>query len=84
MAVLAMTDDHFVEFDCGIFTISRYTDGHCLAIKAKGVAGDFRHAVKKKGVDHAIVLFTSIAIATGADWEPLYKPHRMPRKEPTP
>jgi len=79
MTVLAITDDYFVEFDCGIFTVSRYTDGHCLMIRAKGVAGDFRDAMKKKGADHAITLFKNIAIATGAQWEPLYKPDMMPR-----
>ena len=82
MTILASTENHLVEFEAGLFTIARRTDGHCLAIhkgQVPGVAGNFNSAKRKSrdGVDGAIKRFLRISVALGAEWEPLYKPEKM-------
>ena len=79
MTILASTKDYLVEFEANLFTIARRTDGHCKAIhNQRGISGDFKNARRKEGNQAAIERFLRIATAQGAEWEPLYKPHRMP------
>jgi hypothetical protein len=78
MTILAITEDYLVEYESGLLTISRYTDGYCLGFSGRRVAGEFRDCLKTHTADK--VIETYIKIARGAQWEPMYKPHRMPRK----
>ena len=79
MTILASTKDYLVEFEFSLFTISRRTDGHCKALhKQRGIVGTFKKAQKRDGTDAAIDRFLRIATTIGAEWQPLYKPHKMP------
>lgn len=77
MTILASTPEHLVEFSCGMLTIARRTDGQCLAMKASGIAGEFRSCVKSHSAERAIATHIRIGerIAT---WKPLYKAGRVP------
>ncbi|ACS41650.1 hypothetical protein [Methylorubrum extorquens] len=80
MTILALTSDYLAEFEAGYLTISRYSDGHCKAWKYTGVAGDFRESLKSHGADRTVA--TYLKIMRKAEWEPLYKPERMPGVDP--
>lgn len=77
MTVLAETADYLVEYEANILTIARYSDGHCKGLRGKGIAGQFRACLKTHPPERVIQTF--LTIARKADWQPLYKPHRMPR-----
>ncbi|MBN8557862.1 MAG: hypothetical protein J0L74_09360 [Burkholderiales bacterium] len=77
MTILAATTEHLVEFEAGILTIARYSDGHCLTLKATGIAGQFRDCIRTHGAERATATF--IRICRNQDWAPLYKPACMPR-----
>jgi len=76
MTILAMTDDYLVEYESGILTISRYSDGYCKACKGKRVAGDFRDCLKTHSVEKVIDVY--LKMIAKFPWQPLYKPSRMP------
>lgn len=78
MTVLAQTESHLVEFEFGVLTIARYSDGHCLMLKGRGIAGHFRDCLKTHSPQR--VTETFIRMCRGQEWQPLYKPHRMPRE----
>lgn len=78
MTILTITQDHLVEFEAGILTIARYSDGHCVALKGKGIAGQFRACLKTHEPVRVVQTFLRIAERKQA-WQPLYKPERMPR-----
>jgi hypothetical protein len=81
MTVLASNDDYLVEYECGLLTIARRTDGHCKSISqrdVRGISGLFKERVRRDGVDKAIASFLRVSTALQYDWSPLYKPHRMP------
>ena len=77
MTILAKTDEHLVEFECGVLTIARYSDGHCLGLRGKGIAGQFRECLKTHSPKRVVATF--IRMCHGQEWQPLYKPARMPR-----
>ena len=77
MTIITTTPEYLVEFEAGILTIARYSDGHCIALKGHGLSGQFREALKKHGKDRTIR--TYLKIDPKATWQPLYKPDRMPR-----
>ena len=82
MTILAKTENHLVEYEAGILTIARRSDGHCLDVRKGdgGIAapsGDFRHMCKRVGKDAATRRFMNIALAIGCKWEPLYKARAM-------
>jgi hypothetical protein len=85
MTVLAITDAYLVEFESGQLTIARYSDGHCLAIEGKGIAGQFRACLRTHEPARVVETFISIAnrikgpSGKPGEWQPLYKPERMPR-----
>ena len=76
MTILARTADYLVEFECGYLTIVRYSDGHCKAWKRSGIAGEFRDALKYRPASQVIGVY--LKMMRNAEWEPLYKPHRIP------
>lgn len=77
MSILAITPAHLVEFEVGILTIARFSDGACITLKGKGIAGEFRDCIRTHGEERATATF--LGIAGSQPWVPLYKPHRMPR-----
>lgn len=77
MTILAKTPDYLVEFEANMLTIARYSDGHCIALQGKGIAGEFKACLKTSPVERVIEVF--IKMVSGAAWQPLYKPARMPR-----
>lgn len=79
MTVLANTQDYYVEFEAGFLSITRRTDGHCLGMKGKGIAGQFRACLKTHSPERVVQTF--IRMARNVQWEPLYKPHRIPPYE---
>lgn len=74
MTILAKTAEHIAEFESGILTIARYSDGHCKAGKGRSIAGDFRSCIKSHGAERTIA--TYLRILPG-EWATLYKPNRM-------
>lgn len=74
MTILASTADHLVEFEAGILTIARRTDGYCLAMKGKRIAGDFRDCLKTHAPERVIQTYMRLAQQAKIDWTPLYKP----------
>lgn len=80
MTILAKTDEYLAEFEAGYLTIARYSDGYCKAWKYSGIAGDFRQCLKVHGAEKTISIY--LKIMRKAEWEPLYKPHRMPGADP--
>lgn len=77
MTILAETKDYLVEFEARLLTISRYSDGHCKGYSGKRVAGEFRDCLKTHTPERVIDLY--LKMFRGQDWQPLYKPERMPR-----
>lgn len=77
MTILAITEKYLVEYESRILTISRYSDGHCLSFAGRRVAGEFRDCLKTHTAEQTVE--TYIKIARNKPWEPMYKPHRMPR-----
>lgn len=82
MTILASTDDHLAEFEAGVLTIARYSDGHCKTMKARGIAGEFRRCLKTHTPERVIATYLRLADQAGCKWEPLYKPDYMPRPTP--
>lgn len=80
MTILARTAEYLAEFEAGYLTISRYSDGHCKAWRYVGVASGFRSDLKSYGPERTIEIY--LKIMRRAEWEPLYKPHRMPGADP--
>jgi hypothetical protein len=78
MTVLACNETYLAEFEAGMLTIARRQDGHCVAMRGKGVAGHFRDSVKGSGVDAAMGTFVRMGERLGG-WRPLYKADAMPR-----
>lgn len=60
MTILAKTADHLAEFECGILTIARYSDGHAIALKGRGIAGQFRDCLKTATPEKVISTFIRI------------------------
>jgi hypothetical protein len=79
VTILAQTSEYLVEYESGMLTIARYSDGHCLAFTGKRVAGEFRDCLRTHPPERVVA--TYIRIARGATWQPLYKPECMPREE---
>jgi hypothetical protein len=77
MTVLAQTEDYLVEFEDGLLTIARYSDGHCKATDYRGCAGDFRRDLNVAGPEKALRTWVN-GIMYRCQWRPLYKPTRMP------
>jgi hypothetical protein len=77
VTILAKTQDHLVEFESGMLTIARYTDGHCIGLAGKGIAGQFRECLKTHTPERVIATF--LRMDPKATWQPLYCPERMPR-----
>lgn len=75
MTILANTAEYLVEFEARILTIARRTDGHCVALSGRGIAGDFRDCLKTHSPER--VIETYLRLCRGIPWEPLYKPERM-------
>jgi hypothetical protein len=75
MTVLAKTTDYLVEYESNMLTIARYSDGHCLALTGRGIAGEFRACLKTHAPDRVIQTF--MRMIPDATWRPLYKPERM-------
>lgn len=80
MTILARTAEHLVEYEAGFLSIARYTDGHCKAAKAKGIAGQFRACLRTHSPERVVETF--LRMMRRHPWEPLYKPHRMPGADP--
>lgn len=76
MTILARTPEYLVEYEAGFLSIARYSDGHCKAAKAKGIAGQFRACLKTHSPERTIECF--LRMMRKFEWEPLYKAHRMP------
>jgi len=74
MTILASTRDHLVEYEAGMLTIARRTDGNCIALQGRGIAGQFRACLKTHSAERTIQTFISL----GATWRPLYKPRCVP------
>lgn len=79
MTVLASTPDHLAEYEAGarLLTITRRTDGHCVALTGARVAGEFRDCLRTHAPERVIQTFLRIAGGAGADWTPLYKPEAV-------
>lgn len=77
MTILAKTADHLVEFENGVLTIARYSDGHCVGLTGRGIAGQFRDCLKTHAPERVVETF--LRIVRNQMWQPLYKPHMMPR-----
>lgn len=77
MTVLARTADHLVEFEAGMLTIARREDGHCLAVRQKGIAGDFRADLATYGTERVVQFW--LRMLSSHEWKPLYKASAMPR-----
>lgn len=77
MTTLTKTTDYLVEFEAGMLTISRYSDGHCLAMTGKRIAGDFRDCLKTHSLERCVDTF--IRLSPSKTWQPMYKPQYMPR-----
>lgn len=78
MTVLAKTADMLAEYESGMLFIARRSDGHCVAMRGIGIAGDFRAAVKLYGAERAIDTYVRLGENLGG-WKPLYKASAMPR-----
>jgi hypothetical protein len=65
------------EFEAGILTISRYSDGHCKGMRGRGIAGEFRACLKTHSPKRVIEVY--LMMARKQPWQPLYKPGWMPR-----
>ena len=76
MTILADTPEHLVEFESGLLTIARRTDGHCVALNGRGIAGQFRDCLRTHSPERVVQTF--LRIARGQEWQPLYNPARMP------
>lgn len=75
MTILASTPDYLVEFEAGMLTIARRVDGHCVAMRGRGIAGDFRDCLKTHSPER--VIQTYLRICPRPVWSPLYVPDRM-------
>ncbi|WP_419902091.1 hypothetical protein [Kiloniella sp.] len=78
MTILAETQDYLVEYETGLLTIARYSDGHCIGFKGRRVAGEFRDCLKTHSPERVVETFIKAA-GPNPKWGPLYKPHKMPR-----
>jgi hypothetical protein len=77
MTVLTRTTDYLVEFEDGMLTIARREDGHCLAVRQKGIAGGFRADLAKYGAERVVQFW--LRLLSSHEWKPLYKASAMPR-----
>ena len=75
MTILTHTAEYLAEYEGGILTISRDTDGHCKALKGRGIAGNFRDCLKTHNHEHVIKIW--LKMMRGQIWQPLYKPHHI-------
>ena len=75
MTVLANTAEHLVEFEDGILTIARRTDGHAIGLQGKNIAKNFLDCLKTHSPERVIQTF--IRLNGHQEWQPLYKPHKM-------
>jgi hypothetical protein len=75
MTVLASTPEHLVEYEAGILTIARRSDGHCLALRGHGIAAHFRDCLTTHEPARVVAVF--IKLCRGQHWRPLYKPRCM-------
>lgn len=64
MTVLASTADHLVEFEAGILTITRRSDGHAVSLTGKGIAGHFRDCLKTHTPERVVETWIRLAIST--------------------
>jgi len=78
MTVLAKTADYLAEFESGMLSIARRSDGHCVAMRAPRLSADFRACIKAHGADRTIATYIKIGERLGG-WKPLYKASAMPR-----
>ena len=76
MTVLASTTEHLVEYEAGFLSIARRSDGHCKALKGKGIAGQFRACLKTHSPERVTECF--LRMARNQEWQPLYKAGRVP------
>lgn len=82
MTVLAQTPEYLVEFESGMFSISRFSDGHAIGLVSKGIAGEFRSCVKSHGAERATATYLRIAEGIKAQWRPCYKPEPLRARYP--
>lgn len=61
MTILAQTDLHLAEYGSGILTITRHSDGHCIGIEGRAIAGMFRQCVAESGPEKSIATFIRMA-----------------------
>jgi len=77
MTILAHTKEYLAEYENGLLTISRDTDGQCKALKGRGIAGSFRECLATHTNDQVIKVF--LKMMRGQIWQPLYKPNHVNR-----
>lgn len=78
MTILANTPDHLVEYDAGMLIIHRRSDEKYMALRGRGIAGQFRDCIKTHGAERTIATYTRIAGPNPTWHEPMYKKGRMP------
>lgn len=77
MTVLAKTSEYLVEFESGMLSIARFSDGNAIGLRSKGLSGEFRSCVKTHGAERAIATYLRIAESIKAQWRPCYKPEPL-------
>lgn len=63
MTILACTTTHIAEFEDGLLTIARYSDGQALGLTGKGIAGQFRACLKTHSAERTIDCYIRMAQA---------------------
>jgi len=77
MTILASTDEHLAEFEGGVLTIARRTDGHAVSLRGRGLSQHFRDCLTTHAPQRVVATFLRIA-GPNANWRPLYRPSAMP------
>lgn len=62
MTILAITPDYLAEYEAGILTIARYSDGQAVALTGKGIAGEFRACLKTHAPERVCATFVRMAV----------------------
>lgn len=78
MTILANTPEYLVEFEAGILTISRRSDGMHVALEGRGIAGQFRECLKTHEPNRVVQTFLRMPRKPVTWLPPLYRPGCMP------
>ena len=62
MTILAITPEYLAEYEAGILTIARYSDGKAVSLAGKGIAGEFRACLKTHAPQRVCETFIRIAV----------------------